>query len=682
MNTSLINFYASQGWKIFPLLPRRKEPAVKWVDVATDHPDLAAFANDENVGIMTGAKSGIVVLDIDITHGGEDALAELEKQYGKLPLTPTVKTGSGGRHLFFKHPGTEVRNSSSKVGKGIDVRGDGGYVVAGGSTHPNGKKYEWTVKPSETKLSEIPEWLLSKMTARQELEYAHTPTETPQTQQAGAYPTGSRNDTLIRLAGAMRRRDMTREAIYTALLSENKARCVPPLSDSEVGKIVDSVMRYNPSAGSQLTNADRLRAEWMFVRGLYEFPDLVSDYSQIIPAMFSDKKAGDFYAGLVAGKTATDAALDSESLADLQSVKDYDISKMDELSDAIKRLAHLDKVAELAKQLERSARAGDGAGIDRAVDAIAKQAMPGKVISMADALDELDADIQARIDNPSAIWGIPYHYKRLSEYTGGKQRAELTLLAGEPKAGKSWWAHQDYLFSAINYSAPSFIWSGEMKRKQVFRRFYQMLGVNGRNMKQGSLTEDDRQAWAEARALILNSPIYVDDRPLALHEIKPMMVREIAEHGIAEFLFDYAFLITAPGKDEIERTANVSRTLKQIALELNVAVTLITSVNKEGMDDTAALKSNVRGSGQQIHDADVVFILTKFNAKQANALEYNHPEPGKFIRPEEFYKIASLNIAAGREFDNTIEGGRIHYMREGNSPKFVELEKTVKNVSR
>jgi hypothetical protein len=98
---------------------------------------------DANVAIATGMESGIFVLDIDPRHGGDKSLEMLENQYGSLPATLKSKTGNGGWHLFFRHPGTPIPNLISKIGSGLDIRGDGGYVVAPPSLHQSGAYYQW-----------------------------------------------------------------------------------------------------------------------------------------------------------------------------------------------------------------------------------------------------------------------------------------------------------------------------------------------------------------------------------------------------------------------------------------------------------------------------------------------------------------------------------------------------------
>ena len=97
------------------------------------------------LAIRTGAPSGLVVVDVDPAHGGRDTLAELVA-HGLTPPTRYVHTGSGGLHLYYRHPGPHLKvlNSAGRLGPGIDIRADGGYVVAPPSIHPRTRKaYQW-----------------------------------------------------------------------------------------------------------------------------------------------------------------------------------------------------------------------------------------------------------------------------------------------------------------------------------------------------------------------------------------------------------------------------------------------------------------------------------------------------------------------------------------------------------
>jgi putative DNA primase/helicase len=154
------------GFHVFPCWPESKNPA-------TSHGFKNATNNKEqiekwwkkipeyNIAIHTSKESGFFVLDIDKKHNGFADLAQLEKDYGPLPESWTVRTGGGGDQIYFKHPGKFVHSTRGVIAKGIDVRGDDGYAMAPPSIHPDtGKKYRWTKPPLEYPLKEAPAWLL------------------------------------------------------------------------------------------------------------------------------------------------------------------------------------------------------------------------------------------------------------------------------------------------------------------------------------------------------------------------------------------------------------------------------------------------------------------------------------------------------------------------------------------
>ena len=184
--------------------------------------------------MATGSASHISVLDIDPRHGGNKSLAALEQKHGELPSTRETLTGGGGRHLFFlTHTNQTIRNSAGELGPGIDVRGEGGYVVLPPSMHLSGNRYQWV---NEKDPAPFPEWL-TKLTAKD--------VSRPKPKTANqSIPEGQRNSHLASLAGTMCRRGMTREAIVAALVAENLQRCTPPLEESEVCKIAHSVALY------------------------------------------------------------------------------------------------------------------------------------------------------------------------------------------------------------------------------------------------------------------------------------------------------------------------------------------------------------------------------------------------------------------------------------------------------
>lgn len=144
--------YARRGWPVFPCRPRGKEPltAHGFKDATTDPATIRSWWQrwpDANVALATGRVSGLVVLDVDMDKGGLDSLRTLVDRFagGELPEGPAVQTGGGGYHLYFAYPAAPVPCSAGKAGPGLDLRGDGGYVIAPPSVHPSGGRYTWGI---------------------------------------------------------------------------------------------------------------------------------------------------------------------------------------------------------------------------------------------------------------------------------------------------------------------------------------------------------------------------------------------------------------------------------------------------------------------------------------------------------------------------------------------------------
>lgn len=156
--------YRDRGLSVIPVLQGDgKKAATDWKAYQSQAADMKQvidwFANDKrNVAIVTGAVSGVLVLDVDNLDGLKD--------YPALPETPTVKTGKG-MHVYFKHPGFEVGNIQIKeLG---DIRADKGYVVAPPSLHQSGKRYTWEQGLDDVPLAAVPDWLLKLITSKAKL---------------------------------------------------------------------------------------------------------------------------------------------------------------------------------------------------------------------------------------------------------------------------------------------------------------------------------------------------------------------------------------------------------------------------------------------------------------------------------------------------------------------------------
>ena len=289
--------YAQRGWPVLPLHSPKgqacscRNPDCRHVgkhprtlhgvkDATTDAATIRTWWAkwpDANIGIATGSISGLMVLDVDPRHGGLESLRRLQDQPGPLPRGPAVLTGGDGYHYYFLAPDFRVRN---KVGlaDGIDVRGDGAYIIAPPSRHATGQIYRWAegLDPDSITLPPLPDWLRTLLVA-------HPRENGNGDRESSHVPEGSRNSHLTSLAGTMRQRGMSEAAIFAALRIESLKRCDPPLTEEEVRAIAVSVARY--PAGPTITTdlglvkrlADRIIVTERFAKDqggkLYRFSD-------------------------------------------------------------------------------------------------------------------------------------------------------------------------------------------------------------------------------------------------------------------------------------------------------------------------------------------------------------------------------------------------------------------------
>lgn len=233
--------YANQGYAVFPLRPNGKDPLTEhgFKDASRDPDVIQAWWvkwPEANVGIATGRVSGIVVLDVDRKHGVDGVVSAAELD---LPPTLVIKTPSGGYHLFYKAPPGAIVPRRIGVKPGLDILGEGGYVVAAGSW-VNGCVYQIV---RNRPIVDCPEILIN-LAGRQNTNLATKPEDSSK---IGA---GRRNQYLTSIGGKLRRIGFTSDELVAVMLAVNTARCDPPMSEAEVRRTAASVARYAPDEQS------------------------------------------------------------------------------------------------------------------------------------------------------------------------------------------------------------------------------------------------------------------------------------------------------------------------------------------------------------------------------------------------------------------------------------------------
>jgi hypothetical protein len=238
---------AAKGMRVFPLRPRTKDPLIEgWPKKATTDPHIIRGwwrSDDNNIGIATGKGSGVWVIDID-GEEGEETIRTFEAEHGALAPTVEAITGAG-RHLYFRWPqGTEIRNTQCRDDlPGIDVRGEGGYVIAPPSIHPSGRRYAWSVD-SANEFVDAPGWLIHLVTNKSRANGGSGEAASPECWRTfiGETVDGSRRGRAIaRLSGLLLRRYVDPLVVLDITRMFNATRCQPPLPDDEVVRIVTDI---------------------------------------------------------------------------------------------------------------------------------------------------------------------------------------------------------------------------------------------------------------------------------------------------------------------------------------------------------------------------------------------------------------------------------------------------------
>jgi hypothetical protein len=242
--------YAARGWAVIPLhTPGPSGCSCHKRDCASNgkHPrvqhGLTEASKDPvvlrqwwgmwpnaNIGIVCGRVSGLVVVDIDPRNGGA--------RPNGCPPTLEAQTGGGGQHLLYAWPSDSDGRWPKAIAPGVDLKADGGYIVAPPSLHASGQRYAWADEFAATidDPAPLPAFVLTAMRARK--------AKVIDIDDGAPIPEGHRNNRLTSVAGKLRRAGAGPTGILAELAEQNRTRCQPPLDGAELESIVQSVVRY------------------------------------------------------------------------------------------------------------------------------------------------------------------------------------------------------------------------------------------------------------------------------------------------------------------------------------------------------------------------------------------------------------------------------------------------------
>jgi DNA repair protein RadA/Sms len=243
------------GLRPLPVQPGKKTPRVPWKAYQMAAPladEVDAWWTrwpDSEIALITGHDGGLDCLDLDVDADGKVAAWPSSSDQVK-PTACVIQTPRGGLHYLFQHiPG--CRNSAGLIAPHVDVRGEGGLVVVTGKGREIVQGGSLLDALKDSLQTPAPAWLKAALLS------TNTP-QKPTAEPVGDVIPGRRNSVLASLAGSMRRRGLSPDAITAALQVENRSRCRPPLSDVEVCAIAESVGRYPPEEDATTAHLARL----------------------------------------------------------------------------------------------------------------------------------------------------------------------------------------------------------------------------------------------------------------------------------------------------------------------------------------------------------------------------------------------------------------------------------------
>ena len=227
--------------------------------------------------------------------------------------------------------------------------------------------------------------------------------------------------------------------------------------------------------------------------------------------------------------------------------------------------------------------------------------------------------IQKAAANKDGLTGVPTGYHKLDNITSGWQASDLVIIAGRPAMGKTSFALSMAKNIAADYKVPMAFFSLEMSNVQLVNRLISnCCEIQGSKILNGQLKPDEWERLDKRLNNLIGSPLYVDDTPgLSVFELRTKARRLVRDHGVKIIMIDYLQLMNANGmrfSSRQEEVSTISRSLKQIAKELDIPILALSQLNRgvesrEGLEGKRPQLSDLRESGAIEQDADMVIFV-------------------------------------------------------------------------
>lgn len=288
----------------------------------------------------------------------------------------------------------------------------------------------------------------------------------------------------------------------------------------------------------------------------------------------------------------------------------------------VEEKAMLRRIISTATQLASEGYTGEASPTDlladaeRRIMAISQNQRVRDFTHISEVLEHTFEHIEQLYQNEGKLTGVPTGYSELDKMTSGFQRSDLIIVAARPSMGKTAFALNVVQNVAVRAGLPSVIFSLEMSKDQLVQRMLSAEAfIDGQKLRNGTLADDDWPKLSMGVSTLSNAPIYIDDTPGVTVPIMRSKLRRLKlEVGLGFVVIDYLQLIHGhrnSGENRQQEISEISRSLKQLARELEVPVVALAQLSRsvEQRQDKRPLLSDIRESGSIEQDADIVAFL-------------------------------------------------------------------------